>query len=41
MIKLLCTYLLMSADLSALLSCSYKRWGEEEMPDALKKLNEN
>lgn len=39
MLGWLCKYLLVSADVSAFTSCSVFRWGEEEMPEALKKRN--
>lgn len=39
MLEWLCKYLLMSADISAFTSCSMYRWGEEEMPEALRKYN--
>lgn len=39
MFELLCKYLLISADFSAFTSCSARRWGEEDMPEALRKYN--
>lgn len=39
MLEWLCRYLLISADFTAFTSCSIRKWGEEEMPEALKKIN--
>ncbi|MBR6222168.1 MAG: cyclic lactone autoinducer peptide [Lachnospiraceae bacterium] len=40
MLKWICNYLIASASIAAFISCSGYKWGETEMPEALKKLNE-
>ena len=40
MLELLCKLIIAFANADAYMSCSGRKWGEEDMPDALKKLNE-
>ncbi len=41
MFNIICSVLVSIASFSACTSCSDRLWGETEMPEALKKLNEN
>ncbi len=40
MLSLICKIIIASANISALTSCTDKLWGEGEMPEALKKKNQ-
>lgn len=41
MLSIICRFIIASANISALTSCTEKLWGEEEMPEVLKKKHQD
>lgn len=41
MFDVICSFIILTANVAAFASCSSNTWGEEEMPEALKKQHED